>query len=630
MAGRYNIPEPSLSMADGTKKELAYKQYDSSYYFCKKNPELHKQDEWWAVGFIGRFVESGAGNAHYRPVMVSDISDYASVMYEEEGTPGGATAFQYKDRTFYVADKVGNPYGANFADVTDNIVPVYETGFDWKQTLTDAAVTLLDLYVAEGGTFPRELPEYEKVEYTRVNWKNRSDGLITPLDKRNLNNMDKAIDDLCKSLDIAYNEAKIKKLERSDANKLLAETPLWDEKTGILTFKFFDGTSFDIDFNVEKIPVSFSMRSNGTIVMTTEDGTTWTADVGSMIPTYAFKDGQRIHFSKVENADGSYDIKADIIKGSITEEYMSPDYLAKIIANVNAAGSSADNASISAENAANDAKLAQSYAVGKSGMRDGEDEDNAKYYAASAAQIKEEIEAKIADGSFKGEKGDPGEKGEPGKDGEKGDAGPAGPQGEKGETGAAGPQGEKGEKGETGAAGPQGEKGEKGDTGATGPQGVKGDKGDPGENATTTATATTTTNGLMSATDKKKLDGIKGVVNNMVTTAAGYCLDARMGPTIAGYINAAKTKVKRYVQSAGTVVAGKDLRLNTMTVAAIATAVGVKSSQIVAYFPVSARPLTTWSCIPHIFYDTSSGLYGIHNLGTQNDSVEVEWYVIYI
>ncbi|HAP6193670.1 TPA: hypothetical protein J8R87_003061, partial [Enterococcus faecium] len=36
----------------------------------------------------------------------------------------------------------------------------------------------------------------------------------------------------------------------------------------------------------------------------------------------------------------------------------------------------------------------------------------------------------------------------------------------------------------------------------------KGDKGDPGINATTTAVATTTANGLMSSTDKTKLDGI--------------------------------------------------------------------------------------------------------------------------
>lgn len=119
-------------------------------------------------------------------------------------------------------------------------------------------------------------------------------------------------------------------------------------------------------------------------------------------------------------------------------------------------------------------------------------------------------------------------------------------------------------------------------------------------------------------------------VNNFVTTEDGYFLDARMGPTIAGRINSAKTKVKRYVQSAGKLAANGDLRLDSMTISKIATAVGVDYSRIVAYYPVTARPTTTWSCVPHLFYDTSSSLYGVHNLGSQSDSVEVEWYVIYI
>ncbi|HBL1280496.1 TPA: hypothetical protein LP160_002859, partial [Enterococcus faecium] len=53
----------------------------------------------------------------------------------------------------------------------------------------------------------------------------------------------------------------------------------------------------------------------------------------------------------------------------------------------------------------------------------------------------------------------------------------------------------------------------------------KGDKGDPGINATTTAVATTTANGLMSSTDKTKLDGIAAGAQknpgNATTTTAG-------------------------------------------------------------------------------------------------------------
>lgn len=69
-------------------------------------------------------------------------------------------------------------------------------------------------------------------------------------------------------------------------------------------------------------------------------------------------------------------------------------------------------------------------------------------------------------------------------------------------------------KGATGPAGGVGPKGDIGPTGLQGPAGAKGDKGDKGEtgaagtNATTTAAATQTTNGLMAAADKKKLDTV--------------------------------------------------------------------------------------------------------------------------
>lgn len=123
----------------------------------------------------------------------------------------------------------------------------------------------------------------------------------------------------------------------------------------------------------------------------------------------------------------------------------------------------------------------------------------------------------------------------------------------------------KGQKGDTGPRGPQGEQGPKGETGATGAtptitasatvnnstgtpsvtvtksgtntnpsftfafQNLKGAKGDPGVNATTTAVATTTTNGLMSSADKTKLDNITIDVDKKIqhfidinTTYNGY------------------------------------------------------------------------------------------------------------
>ncbi len=108
--------------------------------------------------------------------------------------------------------------------------------------------------------------------------------------------------------------------------------------------------------------------------------------------------------------------------------------------------------------------------------------------------------------------------------------GPTGPQGA---TGPQGPKGDTGARGATGATGPQGPKGDtgaRGATGATGPQGPKGDpgpRGTAGVNATTTAVATQSANGLMSAADKKKLDGIAASASGArtITAASNACMD---------------------------------------------------------------------------------------------------------
>ena len=91
---------------------------------------------------------------------------------------------------------------------------------------------------------------YTKYAYTRVNWKNKSESLETPLGKTNLNRMDSAIYQIAENVDVVYNEMDAKKLDKSSAGKMLSATPTWDADTGILTFQFYDGTEFSIDFNI--------------------------------------------------------------------------------------------------------------------------------------------------------------------------------------------------------------------------------------------------------------------------------------------------------------------------------------------------------------------------------------------
>ena len=123
--------------------------------------------------------------------------------------------------------------------------------------------------------------------------------------------------------------------------------------------------------------------------------------------------------------------------------------------------------------------------------------------------------------------------GETGPQGEKGDQGVQGQTGPKGDTGETGPQGPAGQQGPPGIQGPKGDAGEtgpQGQTGPTGPQGPKGDKGDPGDDYILTAQdkqdianlvdiplATTTSNGLMSATDKSRLDEVYADYSSALT-----------------------------------------------------------------------------------------------------------------
>lgn len=112
------------------------------------------------------------------------------------------------------------------------------------------------------------------------------------------------------------------------------------------------------------------------------------------------------------------------------------------------------------------------------------------------------------DQGLKGDKGDPGDDGTdgaPGAVGATGSVGATGAAGAKGDTGSQGPQGAPGA---TGATGTTGSTGLKGDTGSTGPQGSTGATGSAGTNATTTLGATGSVAGLMSATDKAKIDAL--------------------------------------------------------------------------------------------------------------------------
>lgn len=219
--------------------------------------------------------------------------------------------------------------------------------------------------------------------YTRINWEDYPSE-NTDLDAYNLNQMDSAID----ALDNRIVSQDALKVDKSAINGNIADWTM-DETTGVITITKYNGEKVIFDLNIEKIPVEFFMSDDGIITMTTEDGTQFTADIGSMIPVLTFEDSATIAVSVTgtgKNKTYSFSIKT----GSVTDAMLQPNYLADI--RVESA-----NASAYAQSANAKSVLAESYAIGGTRTREGEDTDNAKYYMEQAKQQTGGIPTKVSE-----------------------------------------------------------------------------------------------------------------------------------------------------------------------------------------------------------------------------------------
>lgn len=193
---------------------------------------------------------------------------------------------------------------------------------------------------------------YTNVYPNRINWENEP-SINTPINETNLNKMDYAL---------YQHDRTLENWDTTKANQsdllLSVKTIDYDTETGVFVFTWQNGTTKTVDLNIEKIPVNFSMSPQGVITMTTDDGTTYTADVGALIKTYTFNDSSVIDFTVVTDASGNKTITADIVDGSITGTKLQPNYLA----DCTAAKIAAENAETGAEDSAEDA---EAWAVGE-------------------------------------------------------------------------------------------------------------------------------------------------------------------------------------------------------------------------------------------------------------------------
>ena len=227
--------------------------------------------------------------------------------------------------------------------------------------------------------------------YGRIDWQNYPSD-ETPINESNLNKIDTATDEIDNRV-ITLDTTKATKAEVST----LVQDVEFKEKTGIITFTKKNGSKITIDTQIEKIAVNFSYNA-GTqqIILTLIDGTKQYIDLAALITQYEFLDSDTVAFS----IDSTGKVSAIVKEASIQEKHLQPNYLAdikvevaKAQANQSAAAKSESNAkasetaaAASESHAAASATKAQSYAVGGTNSRTGEDTDNAKYYSQQAEQ----------------------------------------------------------------------------------------------------------------------------------------------------------------------------------------------------------------------------------------------------
>ena len=209
--------------------------------------------------------------------------------------------------------------------------------------------------------------------------------------------------------------------------------------TGVFTFTREDGSYFTIDTVLEKVATNWSYNaSTQSLVLTLADGTTQSVPLSAFITETEFQDSAQIAFS-VSN----HKVTATVKEGGITDAMLSSALVSQLQGYVTAAAGSAtaaaqsataaegykttasqkaadaaqseanaaasaaaagssetvsgqkaaaaasseQNAAASKSAAASSAQLAESYTHGGTGVRAGEDTDNALYYKNQAAAI---------------------------------------------------------------------------------------------------------------------------------------------------------------------------------------------------------------------------------------------------
>lgn len=225
------------------------------------------------------------------------------------------------------------------------------------------------------------------------------------------------LDTISEDITNRYTKKQVDDLIDTETGVLVSDIAI-DLTTGVITITKKDGTVSTIDTALEKVPATFEFVQDTAndkyyIKVTNVDGTSSQTEVTNLMNQYTFTSGDKIQFTITKNGTTTT-INASIKAGSITmteldasvKEYF--DNLASAVAAdkasvasdkqhvIDASQTVTQNVTVVLEakqTAENNATLAESYAVGGTGSRAGENTDNAMYYSNQAKTAKEAAEA---------------------------------------------------------------------------------------------------------------------------------------------------------------------------------------------------------------------------------------------
>lgn len=188
--------------------------------------------------------------------------------------------------------------------------------------------------------------------YERINWENYPSE-NTALNEANLNKMDAALNEVDNRV-VAHETTK---LDKATANSMVKNLS-FNERTGIFTVTYLNGSTKELDTKLEKIATNFVYdEERQKLILTLIDGTTQEIDMSALITQYEFENSAYISFTVVNGK-----VKAEIINGSITADKLQPNFLADVTLQANSAKTSEQNAKVSEENAKQSEINAKNYA----------------------------------------------------------------------------------------------------------------------------------------------------------------------------------------------------------------------------------------------------------------------------